>query len=130
MNKDAYPYEGLWDKLETGLPYRQQILDTDKGRWLEQTFCLCALGNSLSEKHQWAIEGMDAIEYAIIRRYSWPVAQVREMDPRDKWLSLHEDLAGLQLAPGAMEVWKVRQQSSESELLNVWKPYPYGFPMP
>lgn len=132
-NKDAYLYERLVERLEESVTRKQDVLDIDKSRWLEQTFCLCVLGNALAEKRQWSLMGMDAIEYALICRYSWTPTQVREMDPRDKWLSLYEDLAELQLDPVAVAVWWDKQQSvvsRDADSNDPWRPYPLGFPIP
>ncbi|AVB18697.1 integrase [Pseudomonas avellanae] len=61
-------------------------------QWYEQTFCLAALGDSLAVARNWDLSGLEAIEYALILRHSWFPDQIRQMTPRDKWLSLHEEL--------------------------------------
>ncbi|KJC12217.2 hypothetical protein TO65_32215, partial [Pseudomonas aeruginosa] len=61
--------------------------------------------NSLARDKGWRLWGMDAIEYALMRRYSWPLETIRDMPIRDRWLALHEELADLQWDEEAQQVW-------------------------
>ena len=76
---------------------------------------------------------MDAIEYALILGHSWFPDLIRLMSPRDKWLSLHEELAGLVKADDAKQAWwdrEVTELDARDSPEDVWRVYPRGFPVP
>lgn len=126
------PYEQLIEEIRAASELRPGSDQLANRRWYEQTFCLCVLGDALAASKGWSLAGMDAIEYAIIDRYSWSPQNVREMDPRDKWLSLHEQLAVLTMDPKAVSAWFQIEQAKIDAIGSpddVWRPYPRGFPL-
>ena len=77
---------------------------------------------------------MDAIEYALMRRYSWPLETIREMPIRDRWLALHEELADLQWDEEAQQVWLAKIEpvlpGAPGTDYDVWRSDAPGFHTP
>ena len=122
--------EAIWTEAETRYGQDEHIAARE---WYEQTFCLSALGDALALARGWKLAGLEAIEYALIQRHSWLPDQIRQLSPRDKWLSLHEELAGLKTADDANQAWwdrEVAKLNAKDSAEDVWRAYPRGFPIP
>ncbi|MBN4180638.1 hypothetical protein GS393_02087 [Pseudomonas savastanoi pv. phaseolicola] len=91
-------------------------------------YALSALGNALAQARGWPLKGMDAVDFAIIRKYSWFLPQVQALPPASKWLALHEDLLSLPIDQAAIEAWGVKNpEPVEVDLLG-WVVNPSGLP--
>lgn len=131
--REAQSYEALADEIWTSAKLQFGLDELARRQWYEQTFCLSALGDSLAALRKWDLAGLEAIEYALILRHSWFPDQIRQMSPRDKWLSLHEELAGLVMADDAKQAWRDREVTeldAKDSPEDVWRAYPRGFPVP
>lgn len=134
-----FTYETMRAELEAVISKPAQsdsafvALSTNRDEWIRQTFHLCLLGNALARDKGWQLWGMDAIEYAIIRRYSWSLEEVRALPVRDKWLVLHEELAGLELDELAKAAWKEHEAVLPGEAGSPddpWRSRSPGFQLP
>ncbi len=74
-------------------------------KYVAREYALFALGDALANSKGWSLTGMDAIEYAVILKFSWPVEDVRSLPLRDKWLVLHDELSSLGFPVDAQMVW-------------------------
>ncbi|WP_236693205.1 hypothetical protein, partial [Pseudomonas syringae group genomosp. 3] len=107
----GFTYQAMLEHIEAVMPLAQTSdpafmeAYAARSQWIRQTFLLCLWGNALARKKGWQLWGLDAIEYAIINEYSWPLGTVRAMPIRDKWLVLHETLAGLELNAPEKDAW-------------------------
>lgn len=131
--KEVQSYESLADEIWIEAQVQFGGNPIASRQWFEQTFCLSVLGDSLAIARGWDLAGLDAIEYALILRYSWFPAQIRQMSPRDRWLSLHEELAVLEMADDAKQAWRDREAAeldAKDSPEDVWRAYPRGFPVP
>ncbi|KAA8689158.1 hypothetical protein F4W67_27780 [Pseudomonas caricapapayae] len=131
--REVLSYDALAEEIWKSSQALLGINPFAKRQWYEQTFCLSALGDSLATARKWDLSGLEAIEYALILRHSWFPDQVRQMTPRDKWLSLHEELAGLEMAYGAKQAWRDREATeldANDSPEDVWRVYPRGYPVP
>jgi len=94
-------------------------------REMEREYILCALGNALAAHKKWSLLGMDAIEYAIILKFSWLPEDVRSLSLSDKWLVLHEELRYLKLAnetvPHLTDALACEEESLPSAILEIWQ---------
>ncbi|ETD53143.1 hypothetical protein [Pseudomonas aeruginosa] len=108
-NEYRFGYDEMLIQIQACVPDSQKgdglPMTMARAQWISQVFVLCTLGNSLARDKGWRLWGMDAIEYALMRRYSWPLETIREMPIRDRWLALHEELADLQWDEEAQQVW-------------------------
>ena len=99
-NEYRFGYDEMLIQIQACVPDSQNgdglAMTMARAQWISQVFVLCTLGNSLARDKGWRLWGMDAIEYALMRRYSWPLETIRDMPIRDRWLALHEELADLQ----------------------------------
>ncbi|KAA8691309.1 hypothetical protein ALP05_101419 [Pseudomonas caricapapayae] len=131
--RDAQSYDALAQTIWKAAQALLGISLVAQRQWYEQTFCLAALGDSLAIARKWDLSGMEAIEYALILRHSWLPDQIRQMTPRDKWLSLHEELAGLEMAYGAKQALRGREARAPFAIdspEDVWRVHPWGCPVP
>ncbi|SUC59541.1 Uncharacterised protein [Pseudomonas aeruginosa] len=86
------PYERTLSRLieryrqENGLE-KEQPLTTEDVMVLQQQYLLSVLGTALAEKHSWSLGEIVAIDFALIRRYSWTPQQVQALSPAQKMAS-------------------------------------------
>ena len=94
----------------------------------EERFLLMAYGNALAVSQGWALRGMDAIDFALMKQFGWSPLVLRELSDREKGLALHEALKGLSLDTPAETVWRENYwRGSHMEtpsLVGLW--YPNG----
>ncbi len=86
-----------------------------------RAFFLGALGNVLAEKNDWYLHTFEAIEYAIISKYSWTFEYVRSLPYRNKWLALHEECQKAKIPLDAIRVWKASEEAPQFvDYIQIW----------
>lgn len=83
----------------------EEVLLAEERAAVYPEFFLIVLGDALARQNEWALSGMDAVEYAIISEYSWLLPEIRKLEPRDKWLVLYGLSCQLELDPLAQDAW-------------------------
>ncbi|HBO3596700.1 TPA: hypothetical protein L4S60_002585 [Pseudomonas aeruginosa] len=101
-------------RQENGLE-RDQPLSTEDAIVIQQLYLLSILGTELAEKRNWPLGEIVAIDFALIRRYSWTPPQVQALSPAHKWLAIYEQ-EPLHVPEEARRVWRDERQ--------VWGPVP------
>ncbi len=137
-NEYRFGYDEMLIQIQACVPDSQKgdglPMTMARAQWISQVFVLCTLGNSLARDKGWRLWGMDAIEYALMRRYSWPLETIREMPIRDRWLALHEELADLQWDEEAQQVWLAKIEpvlpGAPGTDYDVWRSDAPGFQLP
>ncbi|HCL3897727.1 TPA: hypothetical protein ACU961_005920 [Pseudomonas aeruginosa] len=137
-NEYRFGYDEMLIQIQACVPNLQNgdglAMTMARAQWISQVFVLCTLGNSLARDKGWRLWGMDAIEYALMRRYSWPLETIREMSIRDRWLALHEELADLQWDEKAQQVWLAKIEpvlpGAPGTDYDVWRSDAPGFQLP
>ncbi|HCF7731078.1 TPA: hypothetical protein NII21_004147 [Pseudomonas aeruginosa] len=137
-NEYRFGYDEMLIQIQACVPDSQKgdglAMTMARAQWISQVFVLCTLGNSLARDKGWRLWGMDAIEYALMRRYSWPLETIREMPIRDRWLALHEELADLQWDEEAQQVWLAKIEpvlpGAPGTDYDVWRSDAPGFQLP
>ncbi|WP_204373907.1 hypothetical protein, partial [Pseudomonas aeruginosa] len=127
------PYERTLSRLieryrqENGLE-KEQPLTTEDVMVLQQQYLLSVLGTALAEKHSWSLGEIVAIDFALIRRYSWTPQQVQALSPAQKWLAICDELEPLHVPEEARRVWRDERQvrgpvpiDSREDDLEVWR---------
>ncbi|MDR0770535.1 MAG: hypothetical protein LBE75_04990 [Burkholderiales bacterium] len=129
--KERYRYEVLMKDLRTEveeLAKREKLIPTpffEINDAIAKRFVIFALGNALAQEKGWRLWGMDAIEYAIISKFSWQIEDVRSLSLRDKWLALHDELNHLTLPEDAQKVWDSSPEAEHaSASLEIWGEHP------
>lgn len=107
---------------------QQSSPDSDEAQ--QEHYLLMAYGNALAAQEGWLLRGIDAIDYALIKRYGWSPLVLRELSAHEKGLALHEALQALSLDDAAVKVWQEsfgRHSHMDKETLSLealW--YPNG----
>ncbi|MFL4160296.1 hypothetical protein LES24_29840 [Pseudomonas aeruginosa] len=121
MSQGVKAYERILTRLieryrkDNGLE-KDQPLATEDVVVLQQQYLLNVLGTALAEKYSWPLGEVVAIDFALIRRYSWTPPQVQALSPAHKWLAICDELEPLHVPEEARRVWRDERQ--------VWGPVP------
>ncbi|RUF11151.1 hypothetical protein IPC1136_20805 [Pseudomonas aeruginosa] len=112
-------------RQENGLE-RDQPLSTEDAIVIQQLYLLSILGTELAEKRNWPLGEIVAIDFALIRRYSWTPQQVQALSPAQKWLAICDELEDLYVPLEARRTWRDQMPGSapiddRADDLEVWR---------
>ncbi|WGQ01751.1 hypothetical protein [Pseudomonas amygdali] len=128
--KDTYSYEALIDALEELVPSANNVglgaVRAIKTRL--ELYSLSVLGNALAQQRAWSVRGLEAIDFALMTKYSWHPDHLRTLEPASKWLALHQDLLSLEFPRAAVAAWHARYEGIGVVDLLAWTSNPLGLP--
>ena len=67
-------------------------------------YCLAVFGDKLAKREKYkSLDGLDAVHFYLVHKFSWPPAQVRGMSYQDIEFVLQEEMEGFVLPKAARE---------------------------